>query len=210
MDAANHGMAFLTRDLTITITGDELTADYKVTALADSRATSTTESDSDTAAGDDLVNNILGQILIGEFHYGITGHQLQAFSLTFDTPQVQIGKDSKNRLIATIDVKSDFFRLNTHRQQITILPPTMGVIGGPTTTAVQLKAPAVQISGPVRVKVGSIANGAASLQVNLSTIRQRPTRTSWCRKEAHRPAGLTACGQSAGSRCPSWTPPSTA
>ena len=171
LDAANHRLAFLTRDLTITINGDQLTAKYEVTALADSPVAGTAESDTDTEAGDDLVDNVLGQVMVGEFHYGVTGNQIQSSSLKFNTPQVEIARDNNKRLIATLDVESDSFRLNEHRQQVTILPPVMGVAGGPMT-AIQLNAPAVQVTMPVGVEVDGIANGTANLQVNLTTVQQ--------------------------------------
>jgi hypothetical protein len=80
MTAGKHGITFLARRLTITINGDELTAMYEATAAADSPVTSTAESDTDAEAGDDLVDNVLGQVLVGEFHYGITGHQIHAYA----------------------------------------------------------------------------------------------------------------------------------
>ncbi|HEX3514879.1 MAG TPA: hypothetical protein VHT26_12850 [Trebonia sp.] len=171
LNAADHGITFLTRNLTITINGDQLTAKYEATALADSLVASTAESDTDTEAGDDLVDNVLGQMLVGEFHYGITGNQIQATSLTFNTPQVEIATDKNKRLIATLDVESDPFRLDEHRQQVTILPPAASVAGGPMT-AIQLNAPAVQVTRPAGVKVDGIANGTANLQVNLTTVQQ--------------------------------------
>jgi hypothetical protein len=172
MNGATHGVSFLSRSLTITIKGDELTAEYKVTALASSLVTRIAESDGDTEAGDDLVDNLLGQVSVGEFHYGVTGHQLQAYSLTFNTPQVQIAKDKSKRLVTTLDVYSAPFRLNEHRQQITVTAPATGAVSGAETTAIQLNAPAVQLASPVLVKVGSVAGGTANLQADLATMPQ--------------------------------------
>ena len=187
MDATNHEITLITRELTITINGDELTAKYEVTTPAGSSVTSIAESDTDARAGDDLVNNVLGQVLVGEFHYGITGHQLQASTLTFNRPRVQIAKDKKKQLLATLDVESDPVRLNEHQQQITILPPAKGIVGGPMT-AIKLKAPAVQVATPVGIKVRGIEDETANLQVDLATV-QRADNASFTMTEAARSLG---------------------
>jgi hypothetical protein len=171
IDAANQKITFLDRGLTIDISGDELIARYEVTALSKSPITSTAESDNDAGAGDDLVNSLLGDVLVGEFHYGVTGHQLQADTLSFKAPRIQIARDKKKRLITTIVASSYPDRLDEHRQRITILPPNMGMVAGPVT-AIQVTTPGVQIARPAGVDIRSVAKDTADLQLNQATVRQ--------------------------------------
>jgi hypothetical protein len=93
-------------------------------------------------------------------------------TLTFNAPRIQIAKDKNKSLITTLDIVSDPFQLNEHRQQITILPPTVGAVGGPLMTAIKLNAPFVQVSAPANVKVRAISKGTANSQASLTTVQQ--------------------------------------
>jgi len=181
---AKGRISFQERDLTLTVNGDELTAVYKVSVPSDSPVVSTAEADTDSESGDDLVDNVLGQVEVGEFHYGITGQQLTAVPLTFQTPQLQITKDSKTkRVIATLDVTSDSFRLFEHRQQITILPSGQSVGGRPTS--IMVSAPDVQVTNPSLVKVGNVVDGQANLTIAPAagtpsfTVAEGDTSPGW-------------------------------
>ena len=189
-DAAGQGITSLSRSLAIRINGDELTAEYTVTALPSSMIVDTVESDTDGDAGNDLVDNVLGQVSVGEFHYGLTGHQLAPTTLVFHAPQLQIAENQQKRLIATIDVTSAPLRLYEHQQQITILPPAAGP-SRPTT--IQLRAPGAQVTKPDDIDVRSIAKGAGNL-----TVTTFPGSASFMVSEAGAPPtwfdGLRAAG----------------
>src|SRR5690348_5670740 len=65
--AAAHGLTFQSRDLTIKIDGDQLNATYTLTAPANSVLARTAESDMDSGSGEELVDDVLGQVQVGEF-----------------------------------------------------------------------------------------------------------------------------------------------
>lgn len=169
-DAAARHMTFLSRGLTITVDGDELTAAYTVTAPAGSLAASAAESDTDSKAGNDLVDNALGDVQVGEFNYDFTGHQLEMQYLTFKPPRLQMSRDTHKHLIVTIAVDSYPFRLYRHRQQITILPPNASQVRGPLTL-IDVHAPSAQTTNAVGIDIQGIANGTISARIQQATTR---------------------------------------
>ena len=169
-DAAAHHMTFLSRGLTITVDGDELTAAYTVTAPAGSLAASAAESDTDSNAGNDLVDNALGDVQVGEFNYGFTGHQLEMQYLTFMPPKLQMSRDTHKHLMMKIEVDSYPFRLYRHRQQITILSPNASQVRGPLTL-IDVRAPSAQTTNAVGMNIQGIANGTISARIQQATAR---------------------------------------
>ncbi len=162
--AGTHSIKVLSRELAITIAGDELTAVYTLTAPAGSPIADVTESDSDSNAGNDIVDNLLGDVQVGEFRYGFTGQELVSYQLTFKPPILQIAPDNSKHLTAKLVVTSYPFRLYLHRQQIMILPPsTSAIVGSSNMTVV---APSVQVDSTLGAEVGSVANGVANLRIN--------------------------------------------
>jgi hypothetical protein len=182
-DATAHAVAFLSRDLAITVDADQLTATYTVTVPASSPVAALVESDTNSEAGDDFVSNALGQVQVGEFRYGFTGDEISTSPLTFTTPRLQVAENTKKQPIATITVVSDSDRLYEHSQQIAVSPPAASGIRGPAM-AIVFQAPDGQIMSPVGVSVGNVANGTADLLVkspaNVSfAVSEEGSSSSW-------------------------------
>jgi hypothetical protein len=139
--ALNSGIALQSKDLAIRVIGDELTATYTVTAPAGSLLGRRAEADGDSNAGNDLVDNVLGDVTVAEFRYGFTGHQYQPAYLNFQPPTLIISttKEIPKRIIDTVTVRSDPLRLYLHRQQLTVLAPD--VAHGKPPVQIDLSAP---------------------------------------------------------------------
>lgn len=82
--STKNGLRATSRDLVIRISGDRLTAQYTVTAPADSVfAKRVSAAGVGGNSGDDLVNNVLGAVQVAEYRYGFTGSQHFYATLTF-------------------------------------------------------------------------------------------------------------------------------
>jgi hypothetical protein len=160
--AAGNGVSLLSKDLTISIDGDELTATYTVTAPAGSALGMAAETDDGSNAGNDLVDNILGDVTVAEFRYGFTGSQYMPAYLSFEPPTLTISTApaSHKRLIDTVTVQSFPFRLYRQRQEVAVQSPEFTYEQPPL---IDVTAPDAQVSTPVNAAVQNDGNGSAQL-----------------------------------------------
>ena len=161
--AMQSGLTLQSKALAIRINGDNLTATYTVTAPAGSALEKRAETDEGSNAGNDLVDNVLGDVTVAEFRYGFTGFQYSPTYLSFQPPILTISttQSSHKRLIDTVTVQSYPFRLYRHRQQIDVFMPNLG--NGQPPPQIHVAAPGLQVSNPARLTVHDVGNGSAGL-----------------------------------------------
>ena len=161
--AAKSGLPLESRDLLITINGDELSAQYTVTAKSDSALAAVAATDDDRGSGNDLVTNALGGVHVSEFRYGFTGSHYTAYSLSFSQPELTMKAG-----IATVTVSSEPFRLYLQRQHLEVdRPPGVKVRG---TDLVRVEAPGVQVSDLTGATPTGITGNQASLRATGATV----------------------------------------
>ena len=144
-------------DLLITINGDELAAQYTLTASSKTALMATTLTAGKGNTGDDLVNNVLGSVSIAEFRYGLTGSHYTPVQLTFHGPKLTVGQG-----MTKVVVNSDPLRLFLHRQLITVMKPAGMAVGVPDQ--IQVHAPAVQVLAMSGAHLTGVAKDEANLQ----------------------------------------------
>ena len=178
--AVNSGLALRSKDLAISVGRDELTATYTVTAPAGSLLGTRAEADDDSDAGNDLVDNVLGDVTVAEFRYGFTGPQYTPAYLSFQPPTLTISttKASPKQVIDTVTVQSYPFRLHRHRQQLAVLmpdvadgkPPVQVHVTTSGTEVSNLASLAVRgaVDGSVDLVPGKDFDGSSAMTFNLS------------------------------------------
>jgi hypothetical protein len=161
--AAKSGLLLESRDLRITINGDELSAQYTVTARSDSRLVAVAAADDDRGSGNDLVNNALGGVQVSEFQYGFTGSHHTAYSLTFSQPELTMKAG-----IATVTVSSAPFRLYLQQQYLEVDRPSGVRVGG--RDQVRVDMPGVQVSDLSGATSTGITGTEATLRATGATV----------------------------------------
>ncbi len=161
--AVNSGLTLRSKDLAVSVSGYELTATYTVTAPAGSILGTRAEADDDRNAGNDLVDNVLGDVTVAEFRYGLTGHQYVPTSLSFQPPTLTISttKTSPKRVIDTVTVQSYPFRLYRHRQQLAVLAPNAA--NGKPPVQIHVSASGAEVSDLTSLTMRNAANGSVDL-----------------------------------------------
>jgi hypothetical protein len=106
------------RNLAITIVNGRATAAYTILAPAKSTFIKRLTTMAIAGSGNDLVDNVLGEVRLAEFRYGFTGPQHSFVSFNFHDPQV-----SFNNRTATVSVTSDPIGLYFSRQYIELDTP---------------------------------------------------------------------------------------
>jgi hypothetical protein len=161
--AASKGLTLTSKSLQIAIRGDELTATYTVTAPAGSPLGTRAETDDDPNTGNDLVDNVLGHVTVAEFRYGFTGQNRTPADLTFEPPTLTIAATptSHKKLIDTLTVRSDQFRLYRSRQQVAVRSPNS--TDGTPAPLIQVSGPGAEVSVPVQVAVHDSGGGSVDL-----------------------------------------------
>jgi len=117
-EPAQGGFQPTSLHLRIKVSGDELTAEYQVTASPTATMSGQMLAAEYAESGDGIVSDLLGQISIAQFRDGITGRRYEWNTLRFGAPQLQV---TKGTLTATIS--SSPFRLMLDQQYIRIAPP---------------------------------------------------------------------------------------
>ena len=161
--SAGHGMRLTSRDLMMTVSGDNLTVRYTIKAPANSALATQDSADDSPDAGNDLVDNVLGPVQVAQFRYGFTGPQHWGSPLTFHIPQLSITGRT-----ATVIVSSDPVRLYLRRQYITINEPSNVTVDGPDQ--IHIKASAVQVAHTSGAVTTSVTNTEAALRSTRATI----------------------------------------
>ena len=137
-------------ELVIAISGGELTAHYTLTASSGTALIEQALAAQNAETGNLMVDNLLGQVSVRQFHYGLTGNQRTPSYLGFGPPQLQV---TGNKTIVTIS--SAPFRLSLDQQYIRVAPPTGLMNGSPEDLQVKSSS-AVQVldvSGARRISI---------------------------------------------------------
>ena len=112
--------------LLITVSGDDLTAQYTVTSSPGQALTSQAQDAQRAGNSNAMVSDLLGQVWIAQFRDGLTANHHEWATLGFTAPQMQVTGNK-----ATVTITSDHFRLLLGQQYIQVSPPTGAVFGAP-------------------------------------------------------------------------------
>ena len=154
--SAKNRPTLKSRDLVITIHGDELTAQYTLTAPAKTALSAETLTAGNGDTGNDLVNNVLGSISIAEFRYGLTGSHYTPEYLTFHGPQLTVSGG-----MTTVAASSDPLRLDLHHQEISVAEPPGIAVKGPDK--IQIYASGIHVLAASGAQLADVAKGKADL-----------------------------------------------
>ena len=144
------------RDLLISIKGDELTAVYTATAPAKSALAVEALTRGNSNVDSDLISHDLGYISIAEFHYGLTGSHYNWVPLTFHGPQVTVGRKKTK-----VTVASDPLRLLLNHPHIRVAEPAGVKVNG--MDRIRVQAADVQVITVSGAQLTRIAKDKVSL-----------------------------------------------
>ena len=137
--------------LFITINGDELAAHYRLTGPSGGTLIQQALAAQHAESGDLLVDDLLGQISVAQFHYGLRGDNHAWLRLQFGPPLLQVKGN-----MATVTISSTPLRLSLDQQLLSVMKPSGKVLVSVESVQVRDESSAMQvldISGARRVFV---------------------------------------------------------
>ena len=150
--------------LLITISGDKLTAQYRVTASSGNALIAQALAAESAETGNGMVNNVLGKVSIAEFRDGITGNHLEPNILGFQPPQLQVARGT-----TTVTITSTPFRLMLNQQYIRVNRPAGPTEGSPESIQV-VHSSGVQLLDITGGTLTSTAKGDTDLLRGSSAV----------------------------------------
>lgn len=173
--AALSGIRPTSLHLLIKITGDELTAQYRVTASSGNALIAQALAAENAETSDVIVSDLLGQVSVAEFRDGITGNHYQWSNLEFQAPQLQVTGSS-----TTVTITSTQFRLLLDQQYISVVPPATSTEDIPVYLDV-MDSSGVQVLDITGASLTSTAKGDTDLLRGSSatTMELREPGRNW-------------------------------
>jgi hypothetical protein len=180
--AVPPGLRLAPAHLVITISGDELTAVYTVTASSGQALAAQAQAAESAGNSDQLVSEFLGQVSVAQFRNGFTPNRYESTTLSFATPRLTVTGER-----TTVTIGSDPFRLLLGQQYIDIGPASAAA--GPPGDA-RFTYPAgfqvLQPAGASLISVSQDAPGAGQESTDLQrgaktavTATLHETGTNW-------------------------------
>lgn len=159
----DDGLQLDSRDLLIELNGDQLTARYTVSAPSNTAFAAAAATDDSPNSGNDLVDNVLGEVQVAEFRYGFTGDKDYYSPLSFGEPQLAV-----KGATATVTVESEPFRLYLPRQRLVVGRPGDVTVSG--SDDVDIEAHGIQVADASGASIQEIGGSDTTLVANARTV----------------------------------------
>ena len=126
--------------LFVTISGDQLAAHYRIKTSSSGALVQQALAAQRRENGSPLVDSLLGQVSVAQFHYGLTGSNHVWLTLRFGPPLLQV-----NGNVAIVTISSVPLRLPLDQQLIAVSKPRDMVSAAMDSVQVRGKSSAIQV-----------------------------------------------------------------